>query len=133
LTTIPGGDQNEVVHRLWRVALSTMLIACVGSSSLASCLPGDPKPAMEMACCQKGHDCGPVMQAADCCKSSRTSSENFVAVKPMPPVKPAATLTFIATVPPPASLITPIGSWTSGPSLLGSSPPPHLISASLRI
>jgi len=116
--------------RLWRLVLSAVLIACVGSSALANCLPGDPQPAMDMACCQKDHDCGPAMQA-DCCKSSPTSSEGFVAVKPISPVKPAVSL--IATMIPGAALTVCVGWPIAGQSRIASSSPPYLITASLRI
>jgi len=118
--------------RLWRLVLSAVLIACVGSSALASCLPGDPQPAMDMACCRKDHDCGQAMQV-DCCKSSPTSPEALVAVKPMSPVKPVAALNFIATMTPAAALTVCVGSSIAGQFPIASSPPPYLITASLRI
>jgi hypothetical protein len=116
--------------RIWRVALSAMLIACVGSSAFANCLPGDPKPAMEMACCQTGHDCGPAMQA-DCCTSSRTPADSLAAVKPTSPIKPVPALSFLAA--PAVALAVCVGSPIAGQFPIASSPPSYLITASLRI
>ena len=118
--------------RLLRLTLCTALIASVSLSALVSCLSGSPRATTDMACCQTDHDCGPAMQAADCCKASQSVTETFVGVKPPSVVKPMAVPSFLAVT----SLSSP-GTGHASRFLItspgSSSPPLHLIAASLRI
>lgn len=121
------------MSRLLRMAFAGFVALSVGASAVASCLPGDPGPNAEMACCLDGHDCGPRMTAADCCPSPTASAEKFVTTKPAASVKPIVALSFVPVTGPVAVSVHSRSSANYVALLTSSSPPFVLPLTSLRI
>jgi len=119
------------MRRGGRLLLAVFLTAGVGTSAFASCLPPDPQPSAEMACCDHGKpDCGPAMQATDCCRAHSPQADRALAAKPV--ASHAATVQFV-----PLSLVSFATAVVSTPvvdaSPVAASPPIFLLGASFRI
>ena len=121
------------MSRFLRIALAGVLTLAVSTSAFVSCLPGEAKQTDEMACCTKGqHDCGPAMQAADCCKSPVAAFDKFVSTKPGSPVKPIVALSYVPATELAAQGLRVLPGHASQP-LGATSPPLFLLTSSLRI
>lgn len=110
------------MHRVARVLAAVLLTCGVATSALADCMRAD-QPSAEMACCQNGMpNCGPAMQAADCCQTHRGATDVTVAIKPVAPHHVFVSLAPVFQGAVVADLMASSGV-RSTPSLVAPSPP----------